>query len=60
MRETLDSFGDTFGESPRNVDVVTLVAVRGGSNIPTIDTVVAPDTTVAWCFMDNNTGARGC
>ena len=59
MREKLDSFGDTFGAGPRNVDAVTLVGVRGGSEIPTIDTVGGPGAAVAGCFMNNNVGAGG-
>ena len=37
--EKLDSFGDTFGACPRNVNAVTLLVVRGGLEIPTFDTV---------------------
>ena len=60
VREKLDSFGDTFGVGPRNVDALTSVVVRGGSVIPTIDTVGGPGATVAGCFMENDAGARGC
>ena len=60
MRGKLDSFGDTFGVGPRNVDAVISVVVRGGSKIPTIDTVGGPGVTVSGCFMDNNAGAGGC
>ena len=59
MREKLYSFGDTFGAGPRNVDAVTLVVVRGGSEIPTIGTVGALGATVPGWFMDNNAGAGG-
>ena len=59
MRGKLDSFGDTFGASPRNVDVVTLVVVRCGSEIPTIDTVGGPGATIVGCFVDNNASAGG-
>ena len=59
MREIRYSFGDTFGAGPRNVDAVTSVVVRGGSDIPTINTVAVPGETVAGCFMDNNAGAQG-
>ena len=48
MRKKLDIFGDTFVAGPRNVDAVTSVVVRGGSEIPTIDTVGAPGAAVAW------------
>ena len=39
MRVKLDSFGNTFGAGPRNVDAVTSVVVRVGSEIPTVNTV---------------------
>ena len=55
----LDSFGDAFGAGPRNVDAVTMGVVRGGSEIPTIDTVGVPGVTIAGCFVDNDTGDRG-
>ena len=42
VREKLDSFGDTFGTGPGNVDAVTTVVVRGGYEIPTVDTVGGP------------------
>ena len=60
VREKLDSFGDTFGAGPQNVDAVTSVVIRGGSKIPTVDTVGSPGETVAGCFIDNNAGAGGC
>ena len=60
VREKLDSFGDTFGVDPRNVDAVKSIVVGGGSDIPTIDTLGGPDATFAGCFVDNNTSARGC
>ena len=47
VREKLDSFCDTFGAGSRNVDAVTSVVVRGGSEIPTIDTVGGPGAAVA-------------
>ena len=39
VRGKLDSFGDTFDAGPRNVDTVTLVVVRGGSEniLPHVD-----------------------
>ena len=58
--EKLYIFGDTFGAGPRNVDAVTLLMVRGGYEIPTIDTVGGPGGMVAGCFMDNEAGAGGC
>ena len=58
MRGKVDSFGNTFGADPRNLDAVTSVVVRGGSEIPTVDTVGGPGATVTGCFVDNNAGAR--
>ena len=60
MRKNLNSFGDTFGAGPRNVDAVISVVVRGGSKIPNINTVGGPGAAVSGCFMDNNAGAGGC
>ena len=60
VREKLDSFGNTFSVGPQNVDAVTSVVIRGGSKIPTVDTVGSPGETVAGCFIDNNAGAGGC
>ena len=60
VREKIYSFGDTFGAGLRNLDAVTPVVVRGGSEIPTINTVGGPGATVAGCFVNNNTGDRGC
>ena len=59
VREKLDSFGDTFDAGPRNVDAVTTVVVRGGSKIPSVDTVGVPGATIARCFVDNDAGAGG-
>ena len=60
MREKLYSFGDTFGAVTRNVDAVTSVVVRGGSEVPPIDNVGGPGAAVVGCFMENNAGAGGC
>ena len=59
VRGKLDSFYDTFGVGPRNVDAVTSVVVRGGSEIPTINTVGGPGVTVSGCFVDNDAGDGG-
>ena len=56
----LDSFGNAFGAGPRNVDAVTMVVVRGGVKIPTVDTVGGLGATIAGCFVNNDAGARGC
>ena len=59
MRKKLYSFGDTFCSGPQNVDAVTSLVVRGGSKIPTIDTVGGPGATVAGCCFENGAGAGG-
>ena len=59
MKGKLYIFGNTFGAGPRNKDAVTSVVVRGGSEIPPIDTVGGSVTLVAGCFMDNEAGAGG-
>ena len=60
MRGKLDSFGNTFGAGPWNIYAVTTVVVRGGSEIPTVDTVAGPGATIAGCFVNNDAGAGGC
>ena len=60
VRGKLHSFGDTFGAGLRNVDAVTLVMIRGRSEIPTVDTVGCSVVTVAGCFVDDNAGAGVC
>ena len=60
MRGKLYSFGDTFVAVTWNVDAVTSVVFRGGSEIPPIDTMGGPDTAVSGCVMDNDAGAGGC
>ena len=52
-------FGDMFGTGPRNVDAVTSVVVRVGSEIPIINTVEGPGEVVSGCFIDNDAGAGG-
>ena len=59
MRGKLYSFENTFGAGTRNVDAVTSVVIRGGYEIPTINTVGVPGATVAGCFMYNDLGAGG-
>ena len=51
--------GGSNGTGPHNVDAVTSVVVRGGSEIPTIDTVGGPGAAVFGCFVDNNAGSGG-
>ena len=59
VRGKLDSFGNTFDMGPRNVDAVKTVVVRGGSKIPTVNTVGVPGATITRCFVDNDAGAGG-
>ena len=60
MRGKLYSFRDTFGAGMNNVDVVTSVVVRGGSEVPPIDTLGGSGSEVAGCFMDNDAGTGRC
>ena len=60
VRVKLDSFGDTFGAGPRNVDAVTSVVVRGGSKIPTVNNVGGAGATISGCFVENDVVAGGC
>ena len=59
VRKKIDIFGDTFCAGLQNVEALTSVFVRGGSEIPPIVTMGGPGATVAGCFMHNNVGARG-
>ena len=59
VRGKIDSFSDTFGAGPWNLDAVTRVVVRGGSEIPIFDTVGVPGATIAGCFANNDMGAGG-
>ena len=60
VRGKLDSFGDTFSAGPWNVDAVTMMVVRGGSEIPIFDTIGGPGVTIGRCFVNNDTGAGRC
>ena len=60
MGGKLYSFGDAFCAGMLNVDAVTSVVVRGGSEVPPIDTVGVPGAAVARCLMDNNSGYGRC
>ena len=60
MREELHSFGDAFCAGTWNVDAVTSVVVRGGAEVPPIDTVGGPGAGVIRCLMDNDLGAGRC
>ena len=60
VRVKIYSFGDTFDTGTQNVYVATSIVVRGGSEVPPIETVGGPGVAVAGCFMDNNAGAGRC
>ena len=60
MRGILYSFGDTFCAGKWNVESVTLVVVRGGSKIPSINTVGGTGVAVVRCLVDYNSGAERC
>ena len=58
MREKFNSFGDAFCAGPWNVDAVTSVVVRGGSEVPSIDTVGGGGAAVVRYLMDYAWGVR--
>ena len=60
VREKLHSFGDAFCMGTWNVDAVTLLVVRGRSDVPSIDTVGGPGAAVVRCLVDYNLSAGGC
>ena len=60
VREELHSFGDSFCGGTWNVNAVTSVVVKGGSEVPPIDTVGGPGEAVARCLMENYSGAGRC
>ena len=60
MRGKLHSFGDVFCAGTWNVYVVTSVVVRGGSEVPPIDTVVGPGAAVVRCLVDDDSGSGRC
>ena len=43
-----------------NVDAVTLVVVRGGSEVRPINTMEDPGVAVAECLVDDDSGAGRC
>ena len=60
MREKLHSFGDAFCAVMWNIDTETSVVVRGGSEVPSIDTVGGPGTAVVRCLVYYDLGAGRC
>ena len=51
MGEKLHYFGDEFCTGTWNIDTVTSVVVRGGSEAPSIDTVGGPGAAVVKCLV---------
>ena len=51
MRGKLHCFGDAFCAGTWNVDVVASVVVRGGSEVPSIDTMGGPGVVVVRCLV---------
>ena len=60
MGEKLHYFGDAFCAGTLNVDAVTLVAVRGGYQVPFIDTVGVPGAAVVRCLVYFDSRAWRC
>ena len=56
----LHSFGDAFCAGTWNVDVVTLVVVRGRSKVTSINTVRGPGAAVVRCLMHDDSRAWRC
>ena len=52
VRGKLHSFVDAFCAGTWNVDAVTSVVVRGGSEVPSIDTVGGPGAAVFRYLVD--------
>ena len=60
MRGKLHGFGDVFCAGTWNVYAVTAVVVRGGSEVPTINTVGGPGAEVVRCLVYYDSGAGRC
>ena len=60
VKGKLHSFGDEFCAGTWDVDAVTSVVVRGGSKVPSIDTVGVPGAAVVRCLMEDDSGAGRC
>ena len=50
-------FGDAFCAGTWDVDTVTSVVVRGGSEVPSINTVGGPGAAVVGCLVYYNSCA---
>ena len=60
VRVKLHSFSDALCAGTWNVYAVTLVVVRGGSEVPSINTVWAPGAVVVRCLVEYYLGAGRC
>ena len=60
MGGKLHCFGDAFCASTWNVDAVTSVVVRGGSKVPSINTVGSPGVAVFRYLVDYDSGDGRC
>ena len=60
MGGELHCFGDEFCAGTWNVDAVTLVVVRGGSEVLSIDTVGGPSTAVVRFLVYYDSRAWRC
>ena len=60
MGGKLHCFGDAFCAGTWNVDAVTSVVVRGGSEVPSIDTVGVPGAAVGRCLVYYDSHAWRC
>ena len=60
VREKLHSFGYAFWAGTWYVDAVTLVVVRGRSEVPPINTVGGPGAAVVRCLVDYDLGDGRC
>ena len=60
MREKLHSFGNAFCGGMWDVDAVTSVVVRGGSEVPSINTVGGAGAAVVRRLVEYDSGAGRC
>ena len=60
MGVKLHCFGDAFCAGMWNVDAVSSVVVRGGSKVPSIDTIGDPGAAVVRCLVYYDSRAWRC
>ena len=60
MCEELYCFGDVFCASKWDVDAVSSIVVRGGSEVPSIYTVGGPGAAVVGCIVYYDSRAWRC